>query len=139
VSLQMRGKLFCANVCFHLDLYWCHECVSSISADTYHRSNKQCLLIAHKSCIWLHDWLMQFFLVIDPVMHSGYLPVPPAIPLTPTSLSDCSNSSFDVLDFHSRLELWEGELWELLVLLWTGMTTAHSFVNEWIQSQRSPV
>jgi hypothetical protein len=56
---------------------------------------------------------MQLFLVIDQVMHSGYLPVSsassdtPDVLWLPTLLSDGSNGSFDILDLHSGLELRE--------------------------------
>jgi hypothetical protein len=57
---------------------------------------------------------MQLFLVIHPVMLYGYLPVSPSVSLTLLMCSGClaiwlsdgSNGSFDILDLHSRLELW---------------------------------
>jgi hypothetical protein len=45
----------------------------------------------------------------------------------PASLSDGSNGSFDIPDLHSRLELWE-----LLVLLWTGLYWVP--IHEWVNS-----
>jgi hypothetical protein len=96
VILQWGENCSVLMFAFIWDLYWNQDCVSSISTDTYHRSNMQCLLILSKSCIWLHDWLMQLYVAIGSVMHTGCLPASPTVPLTLLMCSGCLPCSLTV-------------------------------------------